>query len=65
VDPDSEIVTATTVTSGNASDGSVAVDLIGDLVDSNDNDDSSSGEATDGVISDEIAPDADGGAPTV
>jgi len=69
VDPDSEIVTATTVTPGNASDGSVAVDLIGDLVDSNDsndsNDDASSGEVTDGVISDDIAPEADAGAPTV
>jgi len=39
VDPDSEIVTATTVTPGNASDGSVAADLIGDLLDNNDNND--------------------------
>jgi hypothetical protein len=34
VDPDSEIVTDTIVTPGNASDGSVAKDLIDDLVDS-------------------------------
>jgi Transposase DDE domain/Transposase domain (DUF772) len=33
VDPDSEIITATTVTPGNAGDASVAEDLIGDLVD--------------------------------
>jgi hypothetical protein len=32
VDPDSEIVTATTVTAGNAGDASVAKDLIADLV---------------------------------
>jgi Transposase DDE domain/Transposase domain (DUF772) len=32
-DPDSEIVTATTVTPGNAGDGSVAEELIADLVD--------------------------------
>jgi hypothetical protein len=67
VDPDSEIVTATTVTPGNASDGSVAVDLIGDLLDnsSDDNHGSSSGEATDGVIPDDIAPAADADADTV
>src|SRR3954470_22055011 len=33
VDPDSEIITATTVTPGNAGDASVAEDLIDDLVD--------------------------------
>jgi hypothetical protein len=33
VDPDSEIVTTTTVTPGNAADGSVATDLIDDLLD--------------------------------
>src|SRR6185312_16243677 len=33
VDPDSEIITATTVTPGNASDASVAEDLIADLLD--------------------------------
>jgi len=32
VDPDSEIITATTVTPGNASDGSVAEDLIAELL---------------------------------
>lgn len=50
VDPDSEIVTATTVTPGNASDGSVATDLIGDLLD-NDKE-SSVDETTDGVSPD-------------
>lgn len=33
IDPDSEIITDTTVTPGNAGDASVAQDLIGDLVD--------------------------------
>ena len=33
VDPDSEIITATTVTPGNAGDASVAEDLIADLLD--------------------------------
>src|ERR1051325_11426103 len=33
VDPDSEIITATKVTAGNAGDASVAADLIGDLLD--------------------------------
>lgn len=32
-DPDSEIITATTVTAGNVGDGSVAEELIGDLLD--------------------------------
>ncbi len=32
IDPDSEIITATTVTAGNAGDASVAADLIADLV---------------------------------
>lgn len=32
IDPDSEIITATATTPGNASDGSVAEDLIGDLI---------------------------------
>lgn len=32
IDPDSEIITATTVTAGNAGDGSVATDLIADLI---------------------------------
>ena len=36
VDPDSEIITATTVTAANAGDASVAEDLIADLVDGDD-----------------------------
>jgi hypothetical protein len=32
IDPDSEIITATTVTAGNAGDGAAAPDLIGDLI---------------------------------
>jgi hypothetical protein len=32
IDPDSEIITSTTVTAGNAGDGSVAADLIADLI---------------------------------
>jgi IS5 family transposase len=67
IDPDSEIVTATTVTPGNASDGSVATDLIGDLLgddDDNGGDKNSGGaastdEATDVVIPDDSEPDAD------
>lgn len=68
VDPDSEIVTATTVTPGNASDGSVATHLIGDLlhddenednIENEDNDESSAGEVTDVVIPDGD-PDPDG-----
>jgi len=39
VDPDTEIVTATTVTPGNAADGSVATDLIADLIPDGDTDD--------------------------
>ena len=33
IDPDTEIITATTVTAGNAGDASAAEDLIGDLLD--------------------------------
>jgi IS5 family transposase len=36
IDPDSEIITSTTVTPGNAGDASVATDLIGDLRDDRD-----------------------------
>jgi hypothetical protein len=39
VDPDSEIITDTIVTPGNAGDASVAADLIGDLVDDDHGDD--------------------------
>ncbi len=39
VDPDSEIITETTVTAGNVGDASVAEDLIADLTDNNNNDD--------------------------
>jgi hypothetical protein len=47
VDPDSEIITATTVSPGNAGDASVAEDLIADLLDT----DTDTGQA-DGVESD-------------
>ena len=43
VDPDTEIVTATTVTSGNVADGAVAVELIDDLL----HDDETSGPEDD------------------
>ena len=36
IDPDSEIITATTVTAGNAGDASAAEDLISDLLDTDD-----------------------------
>src|SRR5664280_2033435 len=74
VDPDSEIVTATTVTPGNASDGSVATDLIDDLLgddhSANGGDDDNGGsastnEATDVVIPDDNEPEADAGTATV
>lgn len=42
IDPDSEIITNTTVTAGNAADGAVAEDLITDLT-NNDNDDGDEG----------------------
>jgi transposase len=61
IDPDSEIITATTVTPGNASDGSVATDLIGDLLGDDDGDDgeSSTDRASEGVVPDGVDPDAD------
>jgi IS5 family transposase len=43
VDPDSEIITATTVTPGNAGDASVAEDLVADLL-NNDGDDDRAGQ---------------------
>jgi transposase len=69
IDPDSEIITATTVTPGNASDGSVAPDLIGDLLaddnsgDSRGNpedDESTGGGATDIVVGSDDANSHDG-----
>jgi transposase len=74
VDPDSEIVTATTVTPGNASDGSVAADLIDDLLgddhSANGGDDDNGGgaptdEATDVVAPDSTEPETDAGTATV
>jgi hypothetical protein len=44
VDPDSEIITATTVTPGNAGDASFAEDLIADLLDSTRRDDDKPGQ---------------------
>jgi hypothetical protein len=49
VDPDSEIITATTVTAGNAGDATVAEDLISDLL-NNDNDDN---DVVDDVLDDD------------
>lgn len=43
-DPDSEIITNTTVTPGNAGDASVAEDLITDLLNNNDTDDGQGGD---------------------
>jgi Transposase DDE domain len=50
-DPDSEIITDTKVTAGNASDGSVAADLIDDLLNNNDD------TASDDTASDDTASD--------
>ena len=47
VDPDSEIITATVVTPGNAADGSVATDLIADLLEGDGHDDAKEGEEKD------------------
>lgn len=46
-DPDSEIITNTTVTPGNAGDGSVAETLVSDLVDNQDDDDTVDGDVGD------------------
>jgi len=48
IDPDSEIITATTVSAGNAGDAGVAEDLIGDLLDADDADDSVAGDSVAG-----------------
>jgi hypothetical protein len=66
VDPDSEMITATTITPGNTSDGSVATDLISDLLgDDKDigrdrDDESSVGETAGAVIPDNIGTEATG-----
>jgi transposase len=63
VDPDSEIVTATTVTPGNVADGSVATDLIGDLLGGHDSDagreydGATDGEDTDVLVGNDPADD--------
>ncbi len=60
LDPDSEIITATTVSAGNAGDASVAEDLIADLLDEHDTDtdtDHDTGEAAGagtGGVADEV-----------
>lgn len=54
VDPDSEIITDTTVTAGNAGDASVATDLIADLTNTSNTDDPSGAE---GDHSNEADPD--------
>jgi hypothetical protein len=48
IDPDSEIITATTVSAGNAGDASVAEDLIADLLGEDDADASVAARGTDG-----------------
>jgi hypothetical protein len=48
VDPDSEIITATTVSAGNVADGSVAADLIADLLADDHDSEADSGEADSG-----------------
>jgi len=53
IDPDSEIITATTVSVGNAGDAGVAEDLIADLLDEHDADDSVPGEGTDDSVAGE------------
>ena len=55
IDPDSEIITATTVSAGNAGDAGVAEDLIGDLLDADDADDSVAGDS---VAGDSVAGDS-------
>jgi hypothetical protein len=55
VDPDSEIITATTVSPGNAADGTVAADLIADLIG---DDEPNSGEADSGEGSHDVVDDA-------
>lgn len=50
VDPDSEIITDTTVTAGNAGDGSVATDLIDDLSTSEDDGHEAEGEGEERVV---------------
>jgi hypothetical protein len=55
IDPDSEIITATTVSAGNAGDAGVAEDLIGDLLDADDSvaGDSAAHEGTDESVAGE------------
>src|SRR5680860_269810 len=63
IDPDSELITATTVTPGNAGDASVAEDLIADLLDEHaDDSDADQDTADTGPGTDEVAqrPDAAG-----
>ncbi len=57
VDPDSEIITATTVTPGNAGDASVAEDLIADLLD-DDGSDATGAPAENDVVEDDPDEDA-------
>jgi Transposase DDE domain/Transposase domain (DUF772) len=59
IDPDSEIITATVVTAGNAGDASVAEDLIADLLsdDQGSGDASKSEDSDDLVVGDEVATD--------
>ena len=63
VDPDSEIITQTAVSAGNAGDASVAADLIEDLVESAPTEEVASCDAGDGVTADPIEDLADGVSP--
>ncbi len=62
-DPDSEIITATVVTPGNAGDASVAEELIEDLLTAATNKATDDSVTTDAVTTDAVTTDADG--PTV
>lgn len=64
VDPDSEIITATTVSPGNAADGSVAPDLIADLI-ADDTADSGEADRSGEASSSGGREDVDDDAPTV
>jgi hypothetical protein len=50
IDPDSEIITETVVTPGNAGDASVAEDLIADLLADDESDDTSNAEGSDDLV---------------
>lgn len=59
IDPDSEIITATAVTPGNAGDGSVAEDLIADLLEHPDDPGDEAATAIDSEVDTSPAPPSD------